>query len=72
MVLHPSRPKSEQVHLNSPPQFNLAFKSKTNDQDPGTTQHRGQFRPNLNNVYDVHIGNTYIRYDLNIGKNIQI
>ena len=28
MVLHPSRPKSEQVHLNSPPQFNLAFKPK--------------------------------------------
>ena len=31
----------------APPQVNLAYKAKVQDQDPGTTQHRGQFKPKL-------------------------
>ena len=46
--LLPSEPHSEKAHPNSPPQINLEIKAKGTDQDPGTTQHRGQFAPNLN------------------------
>ena len=53
MVILPSRPHSELVHLNSSaPQVDLAFKAKGTDQDPGTTQHRGQVNKNINIMTD--------------------
>ena len=43
--LLPSEPHSKKAQPNSPPQVNFAFKAKSLDQDPGTTQHRGLFGP---------------------------
>ena len=72
MVLHPSRPHSELVYFNSPLQVNFAFKAKSSDQDPGTTQHRGQFSPNLNNGYDIVVSMKINTSDANIIMNISI
>ena len=42
MVLFPSGPNSEQIHLNSPPQeFTRQQPKKILDQDPSTTQLEG-------------------------------
>ena len=72
MVLHPSRPHSELVYFNSPPQVNFAFKAKSSDQEPGTTQHRGQFSLNLNNSYDIVVSTKINTNDKNIVMNISI
>ena len=54
--LLPSEPHSEKAHPNSPPQINLEIKAKGTDQDPGTTQHRGQLGPNLSQKKKPYFG----------------